>query len=59
MNENELSNVIIRLAMKIHTKLGVGLLESVYQECLRYELSKEGFRIDKEDLIRLFTRSLN
>lgn len=31
MTEDELSNVIIRLAMKVHTKLGPGLLESVYQ----------------------------
>ena len=48
MDENELSSVIIRLAMKVHTRLGVGLLESVYQECLLYELSKEGFKVEKE-----------
>lgn len=48
MNENELSNVIIKLAMKVHTKLGAGLLESVYQECLGYELRKAGFKVEKE-----------
>ena len=48
MDENELSNVIIKLAMKVHTKPGAGLLESVYQECLRYELSKAGFQVEKE-----------
>lgn len=48
MNEDELSNVIIKLAMKIHTKLGPGLLESVYQECLTYELRKSGFYVEKE-----------
>lgn len=48
MDENELSNVIIKLAMKVHTKLGAGLLESVYQECLQYELGKAGFKVEKE-----------
>jgi GxxExxY protein len=48
MTEDELSNVIIKLAMKVHTKLGAGLLESVYQECLCYELRKAGFKVEKE-----------
>lgn len=48
MNENELSNVIIKLAMKVHTKLGSGLLEPVYQDCLGYELRKAGFSVEKE-----------
>lgn len=48
MNENELSNVIIGQAMKIHTKLGAGLLEFVYKECLFYELRKLEFFVEKE-----------
>jgi GxxExxY protein len=48
MTEDELSNVIIKLAMKVHTKLGAGLLESVYQECLCYELRKLGLKVEKE-----------
>ena len=48
MNEDELSNFIIKLALKIHTKPEAGLLESVYQECLRQELSKAGFKVVKE-----------
>ena len=48
MNENELSNLIIKQAMKIHTKLGAGLLESVYKECLFYELQKIGLFVEKE-----------
>lgn len=47
-NENELSNFIIGQAMKIHTKLGAGLLESVYKECLFYELRKNGLFVEKE-----------
>jgi GxxExxY protein len=48
MSEDELSSVIIRLAMKVHTKLGPGLLESVYQKCLFYELKNEGFKVEME-----------
>ena len=40
MSEDELSNQIIGLALKIHRRLGPGLLESAYQECLLYELLK-------------------
>ncbi len=37
MNENELSRVIIGDAMKVHTALGAGLLESAYEACLESE----------------------
>lgn len=40
MNENELSKVIIDCAMKVHTELGPGLIESVYEACLEFELKK-------------------
>jgi hypothetical protein len=40
VTENELSNVTIGCAIKIHKALGPGLLESAYQECLRYELTQ-------------------
>lgn len=46
--ENILSNKIIGLAMIVHTKLGPGLLESAYKECLFYELLKAGFNVEKE-----------
>jgi GxxExxY protein len=48
MIENELSNKIIGAAIKVHTALGPGLLESAYQECLYYVLQKEGFKVEKE-----------
>jgi GxxExxY protein len=51
MIEDELSNIIIGLAIKVHTALGPGLLESVYRECLYYEISKNGFRVEKEKLL--------
>jgi GxxExxY protein len=40
MTENELSRIIVNICYKIHTTLGPGLLESVYEELLVYELKK-------------------
>ena len=48
MRENEISQKIIGLAIKIHKKLGPGLLEKVYHECLYYEIQKSGLQVQKE-----------
>ncbi|HAF27744.1 MAG TPA: GxxExxY protein [Bacteroidales bacterium] len=48
MTENELSNKIIGCAIKVHTALGPGLLESAYQECLYYTLQQEGLDVVKQ-----------
>nr|WP_312419906.1 GxxExxY protein [Epilithonimonas sp.] len=40
MNENEISSIVFDAGMKIHRKLGVGLYENVYEECLAYELKE-------------------
>ncbi len=48
MNVNEISKTIIGFAIEVHKKLGPGLLESAYQECLFYELKKAGLRVEKE-----------
>lgn len=53
MTENELSNTVIGAAIKVHTALGPGLLESAYQECLYYVLQKEGLKVEKEKLMPL------
>jgi GxxExxY protein len=54
MNENELSNKIIGIAILIHQSLGPGLLESAYKECLYYRLRKEGYFAEKEKPMPLF-----
>ena len=54
MNENELSNKIIGIAILIHQSLGPGLLESAYKECLYYRLRKEGYFVEKEKPMPLF-----
>jgi GxxExxY protein len=48
MTENELSHIILGCAIEVHKQLGPGLLESAYQECLFYELTKAGLQVQKE-----------
>jgi GxxExxY protein len=48
MHENELSEIIIGAAIKVHKNLGPGLLESAYEECLYYELEKLQLKIEKQ-----------
>jgi len=45
MTENEIARVVVDAAYKIHTTLGPGLLESVYEAILAYELRKRGLRV--------------
>jgi GxxExxY protein len=53
MNENELSNIIIGCAIKVHKALGPGLLESAYEECLSYELLKADLKVEKQKALPL------
>ena len=45
MTENEIATIILDAAFKIHRALGPGLLESVYQATLDFELQKGGLRV--------------
>jgi GxxExxY protein len=46
--ENKIAREIYFCALKVHKVLGPGLLESAYEECLCYELRKEGFFVEKQ-----------
>jgi GxxExxY protein len=46
--ENELSGMIIGCAMRVHSALGSGLLESAYERCLYYELANEGLSVQQQ-----------
>lgn len=46
MESNEITGEIINYAIKVHKTLGPGLLESVYEKCLAYELSKRGLKVE-------------
>ena len=48
IEENEISRIVLDCAYKVHTKLGSGLLEKVYRECLAYELKKCGLNVVQE-----------
>ncbi len=48
MTENEIATIIVDAAYKIHTRLGPGLFESVYEATLAYELSKRGLRLRRQ-----------
>jgi GxxExxY protein len=48
MTENQIANKIIGCALEVHKALGPGLLESAYEECLFYKLSKEGLVVEKQ-----------
>ena len=48
MSANEVSHGIIKAAMKVHSVLGPGLLESAYEACLAYELKKAGFKVEAQ-----------
>ena len=49
----QLSYEIVGCAIKVHKKLGPGLLESIYEECLKYELSKKGFDVKQQVPIKI------
>ena len=51
MTENELSKIIVNTCYNIHVKLGPGLLESVYEEILFYELTAQGLKVERQKAI--------
>ena len=48
MSENEISKIIVDISYKIHTQLGPGLLESVYETILDYELTSRGLKVERQ-----------
>ena len=47
----QLSYEIIGLAITVHKNLGPGLLESIYEECLKYELIKNGYSVKQQFVV--------
>lgn len=56
---HQLSNKIIGLAIEVHQNLGSGLLESVYQQCLAYELSTHNIEFVLEHPIPVKYKEIN
>jgi|SRR5689334_11931963 len=48
MTENQIATVVVDAALKIHKILGPGLLESVYEEVLDFELQRRGLQVARQ-----------
>ena len=48
MNENDIARIVLDICFEIHTTLGPGLLESIYEEILCYELTKRGIPFERQ-----------
>lgn len=48
MDENELAKIVVDLGFKIYKKLGAGLFENVYEECLFHDIKKFGLKVEKQ-----------
>jgi GxxExxY protein len=48
MTENKIGNAIVTSAMRVHSALGPGLLESAYELCLAHELTKQGLVVRQQ-----------
>ncbi|PKQ69048.1 GxxExxY protein [Labilibaculum manganireducens] len=49
---------VLDCAFRVHTELGPGLLESAYEECLYYELSQEGLKVEKQKELPLIYKEI-
>ena len=48
MNENEIAKIIVDAAYKVHSRLGPGLLEAVYEVLLAHEIGERGLRVERQ-----------
>ncbi|MDW8852918.1 GxxExxY protein [Flavobacterium sp. MMLR14_040] len=51
MTENEISAIVVDICYKMHVKLGPGLLESVYEAILFYELTNKGLFVERQKIL--------
>ncbi len=58
MKIDELTEKIIGCAIEVHKILGPGLLESAYEECLAYELTKAGLSIERQCLLPIIYKEI-
>ena len=53
LNPNHITSEIIGAAIKVHRKLGPGLLESAYESCMEYELTTAGLQVERQKAVPL------
>ena len=49
--EEEIGKAVVNAAFKVHAALGPGLLEKVYETCMEYELTKAGFKTERQVIL--------
>ena len=55
---DELSGAIIGAAIEVHRHLGPGMLESVYEECLSYELTNQGLTTKRQQAVPVIYKGI-
>jgi GxxExxY protein len=58
MTENEIATIIVDAAYKIHQRLGPGLMESVYENTIAYELGKRGLAVRRQQALPVIYESV-
>ena len=58
MTENEIAKIVVDLCIKIHRALGPGLLESVYEKILCYELGLAGINFQRQKAISVIYQDI-
>ena len=59
MKENDIGTVVVDAALQIHRELGPGLLESVYEAILAYELRERGLYVERQVVVSMNYKGLN
>lgn len=58
MDENEIARIVVDAAFRVHTTLGPGLLESVYEHVLAFELGHRNLRVERQAVIPVTYESI-
>jgi GxxExxY protein len=58
MRSADLTPEIIGAAIRVHRKLGPGLLESAYEACLAYEIQELGLRVERQKAVPLIYQTV-
>ncbi|MEG1564457.1 MAG: GxxExxY protein [Bacteroides sp.] len=55
---NRLTNEVLKCAFEVHTQLGTGLLKSMYEACLYYELNEHGFFVERQKMLPIHDKEV-
>ena len=58
MSINELTAIVIDCCIKIHSRIGPGCFERVYEELLYFELTKRGLKVDRQVILPIVYETL-